>query len=179
MANDPPAPFPPPPPREPFLRLRTPREGTLLGLQTPPPPAAPAPLGGAPAAAPGALPAELERKLDELTRELGSFRALIVRAARAAAPPPAVVVAAPAPRRPSPRGRRRELQRQALVALAGGALALSVAFASAAVALAVPGYARFVARAARLGAPAPAATWRLESGGMRSAQAEQSPARAQ
>lgn len=148
--KEPPAPFPPAPPREPFLRLRTPREGTLLGLQVP---ALQVPAAAAPEAVPGAASPYLEREIAELRRELAGFRALITRAARAAQPSPPAPGATPPPLPAWARPRRRALRQQALAGALGVLLALGLALVSAAAALTLPDYARFVARAARLGAP--------------------------
>lgn len=122
---------PPALPAEPFpLAPQTPRTGTLPGL--------------APAPPLSALDLEL------LRRELVFFREWL---AEQLARLPAAAAAAPAaPRPPGPGDRRREL----VTAAAGAGLALLLALASAAAAHRWPAYGCLAARAARLGAPAPA-----------------------
>lgn len=149
MRNPKEPPGPPPAPREPFLLLRTPPSGTLLGLQVPaamPRAGAPAPAQARPApAAPRADLAELAgtaeglRVAEGLRAELAYFRQWL---------PGQVVQLARASRAP-----RRGLQGQALTVLAGVALALLLALVSGAAALSWPAYGQLVARAARLPAP--------------------------
>lgn len=123
-------------------RMRNPQEppgrsplGTLLGL-APPSVAAPTPR----LAAPPAPPVDpLERVAEGLRVELVYFRQWL----------PGQLVEL----RRLTRARRRELGRQALVAVAGAALALLLALVSGAAALSWPAYGRLVARAARLEAP--------------------------
>lgn len=137
---------PPAPPREPFLLLRTPPAGTLLGSATPPPLRRPRPAAPAPAPATRADLADLAqtpeglRLAEGLRLELAHFRqwlpGQIVQLARAGAT-----------------GARPGALRPALTALAGVALALLLALGSGAAALSWPAYGRLVAHAARLPAP--------------------------